>query len=410
MAQFTLDGVTYSRFQDIPGAVYTRSGVEYQQNAAGVWAPFDDDVPPRSDGVGVDVWEGRTNSIRNPTGLGAVAGVIGSGGALPTNWATAAQTGLTRSVALAGPVNGLPTVDIRFNGINSSGSAQQLSIDLENLTQIAASVGQVWTLPVRLAVVGGAFPTGACELWIAERNAGGGLLTTNSLNLKPLVGASLGLVTSSATLSQASTAFVQPTLRFSVANGETYDFTIRIAAPNLKLGANIGDPPILQTTNAAATRGNPAMYINAPSLLNAPFTVQVWFKSANVVAASEFRRPFSIDDGTTSNICDIYLNPGQAVRAFVLTGGVLQADFGTRTFTPGALVKAAVRFKTDSVAMSVNGLAVESDTSATLAAQYARIRFGANVEGLPARYLNGAIQRFRILGDTTDAELQALTA
>ena len=61
MAQFTLDGVTYSRFRDIPGAVYTRSGVEYQQNAAGVWVPFDDDVPPVSAGVGVDVWQGATN-------------------------------------------------------------------------------------------------------------------------------------------------------------------------------------------------------------------------------------------------------------------------------------------------------------------------------------------------------------
>ena len=419
MAQFTLDGITYSRFRDIPGAVYTRSGVEYQQNAAGVWTPFDDDVPPISSGVGVDAWEARTNSIPNPTFLGTsgsksgsnAAGILGS---VPSRMSIRNDApGVTITVVGTGVEFGLPYMDLDFAGTVPLNSTW-FRLFWEAASQISASNAQTWTQVFFTRVISGSMSGFASSVAYADLFDGGGYAGT--INFASILSSFVSSATpvkagGQTTIGVATTTGMQPYITFASTAAVPIAVRIRFYAPNLKLGADINDPPILQTTNAAATRGNPSMYINAPGLLVPPFAVVARFKTANAVAASEFRRVFSINDGTTANLCDVYLNSGQVVRALSLTGGVQQADFGSRTFSPGALAKVAVRLKTDSIGISVNGLAVESDNSATLAAQYPRIQFGDNAENLPNRKLNGAITRFQIINrDVSDAELVALTA
>jgi len=55
----------------------------------------------------------RTNSIRNSTMVGAVAG---NPGTLPTNWNVSGAVGLTRTIVGVGTELGLQYVDFRFNG------------------------------------------------------------------------------------------------------------------------------------------------------------------------------------------------------------------------------------------------------------------------------------------------------
>src|SRR5690606_1798435 len=62
---------------------------------------------------------GGTNGVRNPRGEGAVIGVVGSGGALPTFWGSENTAGLTWEVVATGVEDGLPYVDVRLHGTPS---------------------------------------------------------------------------------------------------------------------------------------------------------------------------------------------------------------------------------------------------------------------------------------------------
>jgi hypothetical protein len=90
---------------------------------------------------GLLIEESRTNSIRNNTMVGAVAGTPGT---LPTNWSTfTALTGLTREIVGTGTENGITYIDIRVSGTPSG--AGRYDFVYETGTGVAALNGQTWT-------------------------------------------------------------------------------------------------------------------------------------------------------------------------------------------------------------------------------------------------------------------------
>jgi hypothetical protein len=185
----------------------------------------------------------RTNSIRNSTMVGAVAG---SPGTDPTNWTRASSGGLTRSVAAIGTENGLQYIDYRFVGTASSTASAFL---LEASTAIAASNGQTWALSFYSKIVSGTSPS--VSMHIIER-AAAGVYVTEGASARTLT-SSLAQYNYVRTLSGGVTvAFVQPGFYMNLVNGTAYDFTIRIAAPQMELGAYA--TTFIPTTTAAVTR------------------------------------------------------------------------------------------------------------------------------------------------------------
>src|ERR1044072_2556096 len=73
---------------------FTRALAAYAEDAGGVYTQFGSGAP-RITNKGFLIEEARTNSIRNNSAQGATIGVVGSGGALPTNWNTQNVAGLT---------------------------------------------------------------------------------------------------------------------------------------------------------------------------------------------------------------------------------------------------------------------------------------------------------------------------
>jgi hypothetical protein len=185
----------------------------------------------------------RTNSIRNSTMVGAVAGTPGT---LPTNWARVTGAGLTQTVAGIGTENGLQYIDYRLSGTASSGFAQ---LNLEGTTQIAALNGQTWTFSTYLKTISGTPDN--YRLGMIERNAVGTIVKTVATNAFPTTTLSQ-FVYSRAVDGGATVAFVQPVFYMTLTNGETYDFTIRIAAPQMELGAFA--TTFIPTSTAAVTR------------------------------------------------------------------------------------------------------------------------------------------------------------
>jgi len=186
----------------------------------------------------------RTNSIRNSTMVGAVAG---SPGTLPTNWVSA-NGGLTQTIVGIGTENGLQYIDLRFNG-TANATIVQLRYDAAN--QIAASNGQAWSYTFYLKAISQPAPPISYTQLMFERTSAGALIKSAFQVIVPT--SNLQRFTYSRTLDGGATvAFVDPVLYLNITSGTTYDFTIRIAAPQMELGAYA--TTFIPTTTAAVTR------------------------------------------------------------------------------------------------------------------------------------------------------------
>jgi hypothetical protein len=185
----------------------------------------------------------RTNSIRNSTMVGAVAG---SPGTLPTNWIVGGSGGLTQTIVGLGTENGLQYMDVRFNG---TAAGVQLLVSSEGTAQIVASNGQTWTNSFYFKSIEAPTPPNSYNLFTIQRVSGvsGGAFTQAFTPTS-----TLARYAQTSTLTNALTTHVQPYFLGSLTIGATYDFTIRIAAPQMELGAYA--TTFIPTTTASATR------------------------------------------------------------------------------------------------------------------------------------------------------------
>jgi hypothetical protein len=163
---------------------------------------------------------------------------------LPTNWGV---LGLTQTIVGTGTENGLQYIDLRFNGTASAGSTR---VRFEATTGIAGTVGQNWSASLWAKNVDTPTPPNITFMRISERNAGGTALAQGDLTITPTTTLQRFAYTRANT--DATCAFVNLELAFFHTVGAAYDFTIRIAAPQMELGAYA--TTWVPTTTAAVTR------------------------------------------------------------------------------------------------------------------------------------------------------------
>jgi hypothetical protein len=189
-----------------------------------------------------------TNAIRNNVAVGLAAG---SPGTLPTNWQIANGNGLTRTISTE-TVNGEVFTIFRFAGTTTDNLGLQIAF--ESSTGISASTGQTWTEAVTLALDAGSLSAvTSMSLNLAERGTSGSYLTEQSGGeLKATIAVDPARFAYTATMGNASTLYVQPRVKFSIANATAVDFTFRIGTPQLAIG-NAATSEIL-TSGTAATR------------------------------------------------------------------------------------------------------------------------------------------------------------
>jgi hypothetical protein len=205
----------------------SRASVGYVNDSLGNWTAVNANLPRLSD-LGLLVEESRTNSIRNNSMQGAVAGVIGSGGALPTNWTTpTTPTGLTRTVSLA-TINGIDTVAINFAG--TAGSTAVVSISNETVGQIAASYGQTWSSSMFLQV--SQDDPALTQLQLAAQGTNGASqVESNVTNVYP-GRLTFQRVSNHVTLNNVATTNIRTNLvTNSIASGTPINFTIVLGWP-----------------------------------------------------------------------------------------------------------------------------------------------------------------------------------
>lgn len=316
---------------------------------------------------GLLVEEQRTNSIRNNTMVGAVAG---SPGTMATNWSTAVNTttGLTRTIVGTGTENGVSYIDIRYSG--TSVGAGSVDFFFETSSGVAASNGQTWVASTYWKLQAGSF-TGLSgpQLYFYSYTSVPAFLTAQGVALTLPTGASLTSqrISGSVTLNGgATTAYVNPIIKINIADATAIDFTIRFGMPQLELGAFATS--VISTSSAAATRAGDFPLSSGSSFSG-------WYAATGGTFAIEFAsasgsagRLMVLNNGTTgllTNGVSVDLTSATNARSEGFAGGVSQWGLA-RTYTAGIPQKLALAMATNDIAMVVNGGTVTTDTSATV--------------------------------------------
>ena len=365
-----------------PAITFTRASDATYFDANGVLQTASNDAPrfDHSGGssLGLLIEEARTNSIRNSQAGGSISG---SAGSPPTNWNySGSVNGLTRTLS-SGSVGGLSYIDVSFAG--TATSAFSLFIDPEQATQIVASSAQVWTHSVYLALVAGSVPD--CLVGVREGLADGTFLAIGTTNHSASLTANLQRLSHTRTLTEATTARATPVIRMTIANGATVSFTLRIAAPQLEQGAF--PTSYIPTTTAAATR-------SADSAVVTPISSFYNQSEGTLFGEAQYLNSdaslISVDDGTGDNRMVAFIRQSSTTRlpALVRSSASDQSAFSNQAYADG-FSRVILAYKANDLATTVNGLTVQTDTSATIPA-VTTMRFGSNMN--PA-FMNGHIRK-----------------
>jgi hypothetical protein len=323
--------------------------------------------------AGLLVEEQRTNSIRNNTMVGAVAGTPGT---LPTNWNSATTwDGLARQVVGTGTENGIAYIDIRHSGTVAAGGVAT-TINYDSSSAQSASSGQTWTHTAYLRLVGGSMANlGGVFVNIRGYDAATVLLENflsadlkNTITGAPLIGQRLPL---SSTLTNVNTAFVMAYLRLlSPAAGTVVDFTLRIGLPQLGLGSP--QDSVIFTSSAAVTRT-----ADNVSLTGTNFSP--WFNPTQGTIVVEYEHPTNIGAGnypsvaafrpvanTSVDTIEMFANGDTGGLNFLVRVGGVDQFTASAAATGGAIVKAALSYAANNFAAVLNGVLVATDASGAL--------------------------------------------
>lgn len=392
------DIITFTRAST--GTFFNSSGV---LTSAAINAPRFDYNPATLAARGLLIEEARTNSIRNNTMQGAVAGTPGT---LPTNWQRFLAGTASTAVVGTGTENGIAYVDITFSG----GNTDSISFFMDGTTGHAALNGQTWTGSAYYRLIAGSFANCTVLQAVYEANAAGTALANSSTSITTVTGAALSSqrIATTRANNNASTAEEQLTLQITGAGA--FSFTLRIGLPQLEQGAFATS--VIPTTTTALTRSADVASVNtlSPWFNSTQGTIYAELMRPSLIASTSFANAWSISDNT-NNERFIAFNTGasQSMDLQVTDGGSAQAVFSAPgSITANTAIKTAFAYAVNDFAWVRDAGAVQTDTSGTLPT-VDRLYIGANAVG--TGQWTGWIRRLTAYPRRlSNAELQAITA
>jgi hypothetical protein len=321
--------------------------------------------------------------------------VAGSPGTAPTNWTLTATNGLASQIVAVGTDSGMDYVDFRVYGTAAVSSGYYNSLD--TATGIAASNGQTYTVSMYSKLIAGSFSgINSSSLSFCTRDSGGTSLTA------AVVTQSLTGMTSSwarysgvGTITDSGTAYVQPRFSLIYTSGAVIDLTIRIAWPQLELGAFATSP--IRTTSAAVTRNADVVTLASPPTFGAAAS-GLFYGSSLIAAADHILFAF---------------NPGTYYPR-IETGGLIRTAVGATGWNTANVITVNTPFKFAMGIANGDGAAVLNGGTVATAAPTQPAVSGVQLGGStasPTQILDGTISRLAIWPTTrlSSAELQRLT-
>ena len=185
-------------------------------------------------GASATVWVRGANALTAPDLQGAVVGIVGSGGAMPTGWFNSSNIDTIEvlDVTDTGPFT---RIEIRITRANATGSSQTMQIRLLPGNGLAAAAGERWTMAMHSEMLasGGANP----RLTVYARTSGGTSLGTNNASL-----AGGGAETVSTLTMPATTAFATPAIQATAAPSSTTVVELRLWLPHFAKDIETDEP------------------------------------------------------------------------------------------------------------------------------------------------------------------------
>jgi hypothetical protein len=387
---------------------FTRASTATFFNSAGVLtsaaidAPRFDFNPSTLAARGLLIEESRTNSIRNNTMVGAVAGVVGVGSAAPpTNWTSFVGANLTFEIIGTGTESGITYVDVKISG---TANATAVFPAFETNNQIVAVDGQTWTSSLYFKVISQPAPFNSYANRIRINDSGGSQLAQIDTNFSPTT--TLTRYTNTGTIANASTAFVSPAIRIGLTSGQAYDVTFRIGLPQLELGAFATS--VIPTTTTALTRAADVASVN---------TLSPWYNAAastvyaewNTQANSVSRYLFEIQQNATSNNrVDVNINTSNVVNPRTVISGAASMTLAAGTYTAGTTAKIAFAYAQSDYASSLNGGSAVTSLAGNIPSSLGIMYLGSLAGSV---FINGYLRRITYYPRRlSNAELVSITS
>jgi hypothetical protein len=341
----------YAGFAQIEPVTYATTPSTYNPTtSAAYYGPRFDNTPAVANSpLGLEIEESRTNSIRNSTMQGAVAG---SPGTLPTNWIGPGLGTLTQTLAY-GTEYGMPYVDVRLNGTTSTTNAAYY-LDATNF--IAAVNGQTWVASAYYKLAGGSLTNiDFVRIVAQDRTAANAVIGQTTVNITPTSSLQRGSISRA---TSGTTAFMTGFVGIYFSSGVAIDITLRIYQPQLELGAFATSA--IPTYGAALTRA-----ADVVTLSGAP--LQIYGANQGAVVIEAIRNTAAgaatryLDDGqklfylSTATPPPIGLSNDAGVTALLDTTGVSAVGVNQRAVASWVGTNGSLAANGDSVSKGAIG-------------------------------------------------------
>lgn len=402
--------ITFTRASS--GTFFNGSGI---LQTASTNVPRLDHSPTTLQSLGLLIEEQRTNSIRNNTMQGAVAGTPGT---LPTNWVvTSTANGITREIVGTGVENGVTYIDVKYSGTPTTNVF--LVVNTESNSQIVAANGQSWAASWFVKLIGGSISNvGVVRINVSGYTSAGVGVSgqTGIIDIQTLISTNplqTQRYTATTNFSSASVERVNTNITMTTTTGSPIDITLRIGLPQLEQGAFATS--VIPTTVAAATRNADVASMtgtNFSSWYNA--TEGTLYADWNTFSAIGQGLPYAVgftDNDASSSSAQLVIQArtlNNQIRVWQSTSGGGLDDFVTLTVTT-VNGKAAINYGgLSNVSGSANGGSVSTVGAAIQTTAFNALTIGRAAG--PITGLNGHIRRIayypvRLSND----QLQALT-
>jgi hypothetical protein len=383
------------------GATYARASAANGFGASGVLFAAAANAP-RFVGADAQLLLERqaSNLLANPRFEGATPGVIGSGGAVPSDMDMTATSGMQREIVGTGTEDGIPYLDVRWNGTQANTNIALLWFGMGGGWTVG--VGTVFALSCCVRLVGGSLANvTAIRFRVQERQNTSVLANSNKAAFTPGT-ATLRTqrVTETHMMASASVNNARLQLSLSPSANQPVDLTLRIGLPQVEAGGATTSPVLPPAgTPGVSTRAAASLVYAPGGGLPAAGTLLLDGLLAATPAAE--RRLVAIETADGSAGVAITANAGgTTLSAVPFPSGSAVAG---GTVAPGARFRAAIAWSAAGLSISVNGGAAAP--GAAPPAGLARVAHGgaAAPEALEIRRLDLIAERL------SDGALASLT-
>lgn len=323
----------------------------------------------------------RTNLAGNPRAEGATAGVLGSGGALPSGWSVTVLSGLSVEVLGSVSVQGLPGLRVRFFGTPSATTRgflvfQALSAPaniphaVSIFAQAVGTVTGITSAGTRVGVIGAG---GSVD--------GGDFFATIGAFARRGVIATPGSGATGANVS----------FTFGYASGVAVDATFDICAAQVEQGAFASTPVLPPVgTPGTSTRGTDLVSTALTSLgigTQGACTILGSFMLPQAAPAGADQMLLQVDGGSDANRFRLRnAAGGSGISAGQVTGGSGSDATGLGSITPGTPFRAGITIDgAGRIAACLNGGTVHAVTGGPTSG-LTTLRLGNNAANTAAMF------------------------